>query len=257
LYAAHYGSDDGLRRQNGSANLLKDDSDYEEDDYSFLIDATEIEIGGDDGDDNEELLEVRLKSDDVHVRPSPLKPSTSTKVARDEASTTAVPEQLEPAPAPRSKLATTAEPKRVELSITPIPEDDVTFPIQPSTTTTTKHKKTHVELPPVLSRMAMTRGGTPSAKTPTANQFARNRTVESFQSLESIDSLAESYWDPEDDTTTSHIMTNLAPSSAFFNEHVHFLREQTQPRKVEVVWNGTNEHPENHTGTTTGDRANS
>jgi hypothetical protein len=73
---------------------------------------------------------------------------------------------------------------------------------------------------------------------PPETQFVRNRTQESFQgSLESMDSLAESYWDPDDDA--SHMTpaaANLARSSEFFFEHVRFLRVQTQPRQVEVVW---------------------
>jgi len=70
--------------------------------------------------------------------------------------------------------------------------------------------------------------------------IARSQTLESFQgSLESIDSLVESYWDPDDDS--SH-MEKIIPSllgrqsSEFFNEHVNFLRGKTQPRNVEVVW---------------------
>jgi hypothetical protein len=73
---------------------------------------------------------------------------------------------------------------------------------------------------------------------PPETQFVRTRTQESFQgSLESMDSLAESYWDPEDDA--SHITpatATLARSSEFFFEHVRFLKVQTQPRQVEVVW---------------------
>lgn len=70
-------------------------------------------------------------------------------------------------------------------------------------------------------------------------KFVRSRTQESFQgSLESIDSLVESYWDPEDDAShITPVATNLARSSDFFYEHVRFLRVQTQPRQVEVVWN--------------------
>jgi len=78
---------------------------------------------------------------------------------------------------------------------------------------------------------------------PPSNKFSRNRTLDSFAgSLESIDSLAESYWDPDDASQVTPIMTNLVRSSAFFSEHVHFLRDQTQPRKVEVVFsNPSNE----------------
>jgi hypothetical protein len=70
------------------------------------------------------------------------------------------------------------------------------------------------------------------------SKFVRTRTQDSFQgSLESIDSLVESYWDPEDDAShVTPVATNLARSSEFFYEHVRFLRVQTQPRQVEVVW---------------------
>jgi hypothetical protein len=69
--------------------------------------------------------------------------------------------------------------------------------------------------------------------------FIRTRTVDSFGgSLESIDSLAESYWDPEDDSSLpqSSPSGEVARSREFFHEHVHFLKVQTQPRQVEVVW---------------------
>jgi hypothetical protein len=66
----------------------------------------------------------------------------------------------------------------------------------------------------------------------------RERTKDSFQgSLESIDSLIESYWDPDDvESTVTPVTGNVANFVDFFSEHVHFLRVQTQPRQVEVVW---------------------
>jgi hypothetical protein len=69
----------------------------------------------------------------------------------------------------------------------------------------------------------------------------RDRTKDSFQgSLESIDSLIESYWDPDDvESTITPITGNVAHPVDFFTEHVHFLRIQTQPRQVEVVWTKT------------------
>jgi hypothetical protein len=81
---------------------------------------------------------------------------------------------------------------------------------------------------------AMRTTGTP----PGASPFTRNRTKDSFQgSIESIDSLAESHWDPEDDSSqVTPIANNVAQPIDFFSEHVDFLRVQTQPRKVEVVW---------------------
>ena len=68
--------------------------------------------------------------------------------------------------------------------------------------------------------------------------FIRRRTRDSFQgSLESIDSLIESYWDPEEDVSLSTpLATNTVRSMDFLEEHVDFLKVQTQPRSVEVVW---------------------
>lgn len=59
-------------------------------------------------------------------------------------------------------------------------------------------------------------------------------------SVESLDSLAESYWDPADEH--SELKVNNSPalerarSGEFFHEHLRFLKVQTQPRQVEVVW---------------------
>jgi hypothetical protein len=77
--------------------------------------------------------------------------------------------------------------------------------------------------------------------------FVRHRSNDSFQgSLESLDSLVESYWDPEDDGSMSTpVATNMASaarSMEFFAEHVHFLRVQTKPRKVEIVWSSPPDH---------------
>jgi hypothetical protein len=69
--------------------------------------------------------------------------------------------------------------------------------------------------------------------------FVRNRTVDSFQgSLESIDSLVESYWDPEDETSqATAVASNTIHPTDFFVEHLGFLSVQTQPRQVEIVYN--------------------
>ena len=65
--------------------------------------------------------------------------------------------------------------------------------------------------------------------------FVRHRTKDSFQgSLESIDSLVQSYWDPDEDG--SLVTTNGVQTLDFVEEHVDFLKVQTQPRSVEVVW---------------------
>lgn len=71
---------------------------------------------------------------------------------------------------------------------------------------------------------------------PFADPFFRRRTKDSFQgSLESIDSLIESYWDPgeEDGSLATPVAANTAH---ILEEHVDFLKVQTQPRSVEVVF---------------------
>ncbi|CAB9498635.1 expressed unknown protein [Seminavis robusta] len=62
-------------------------------------------------------------------------------------------------------------------------------------------------------------------------------------SLESLDSLVSSQWDPEDDaSTTTPLVTNISQTTdAFFVEHVKFLQIQTQPRKVEEVYHNEEE----------------
>ena len=78
--------------------------------------------------------------------------------------------------------------------------------------------------------------------TPTKSyDFVRSRTADSFQgSLESMDSLVESYWDPDDDECTESqvtpIATNRIHTLDFLNEHVEFMTDKTQARQVEVVW---------------------
>lgn len=68
--------------------------------------------------------------------------------------------------------------------------------------------------------------------------FTRSLTVDSFQdSIESMDSVAESYWDPEDETSqTTTPASNTGYQPDFLVEHLGFLSAQTQPREVEVVY---------------------
>lgn len=66
------------------------------------------------------------------------------------------------------------------------------------------------------------------------------RTSFSTGSLLSMDSLQDSYWDGDDDN--DEILSHATPTASngvttdFFTEHVSFLRIQTKPRRVEVVW---------------------
>ncbi|KAL7579744.1 hypothetical protein ACA910_021886 [Epithemia clementina (nom. ined.)] len=69
-----------------------------------------------------------------------------------------------------------------------------------------------------------------------SSRFVRNTTQDSKQaSLESLDSLAWSYL--EDESFATPRMANIGePQRDALGEHVHFLRVQTQPRQVELVW---------------------
>ena len=67
--------------------------------------------------------------------------------------------------------------------------------------------------------------------------LVRTRTGQSFQgSLESMDSVAESYWEPEDDESSEKSSDNNLESTEFLEEHFSFLRTKTKAKKVKVVW---------------------
>ena len=68
--------------------------------------------------------------------------------------------------------------------------------------------------------------------------LTRTSTVDSLQdSIESMDSVAESYWDPADETSeTTTPASNTGYKPDFLIEHLGFLSAQTQPREVEVVY---------------------
>ena len=70
--------------------------------------------------------------------------------------------------------------------------------------------------------------------------FSRSRTIDSFQgSLESMDSLVESYWDPDDDMSqTTEVASNSFRPLDFFCQHLSFLT-QTQPRQVAEISSST------------------
>jgi hypothetical protein len=72
-----------------------------------------------------------------------------------------------------------------------------------------------------------------------------NRTVDSFQdSVESMDSVVDSYWDPGDETSqatavasnSSNTLQDAGYPKDFLAEHLNFLSAQTQPRAVELVY---------------------
>jgi hypothetical protein len=71
-----------------------------------------------------------------------------------------------------------------------------------------------------------------------AVSFRRSKRRCSFQSsIESIDSLLESCWDPEDDSSQcTEVVSNSRVQPDFFIEHLDFLSIQTQPRQVQLVY---------------------
>jgi hypothetical protein len=66
----------------------------------------------------------------------------------------------------------------------------------------------------------------------------RDRDADSYQgSLESMDSLTDSYWDPGDnESEATPVANNNTIQADFLDEHVDFLKGNTQPREVQVVW---------------------
>jgi len=79
--------------------------------------------------------------------------------------------------------------------------------------------------------------GTPMQQ-PCRNPLTQSLATASFEdSIESMDSLAESYWEPEDETSqTTTPASNTGYQPDFLVEHLGFLNAQTQPREVEVVY---------------------
>lgn len=69
--------------------------------------------------------------------------------------------------------------------------------------------------------------------------FDRPRTVDSFQdSIESMDSIMDSYWDPDEETSqATELATNVQRHDEFLLEHLNFLSVQTQPQEVELMYN--------------------
>jgi len=71
----------------------------------------------------------------------------------------------------------------------------------------------------------------------------RNWDMDSFQeSIESMDSLVASCWDPEDELSqATAVMSNKRSEgmhqTSFLEQHLSFLSSQTQPREVELVYN--------------------
>lgn len=121
--------------------------------------------------------------------------------------------------------------------------------------------ETVLETPPIKPRPKPTKQkrilpkrGKKKKSKPLTKEFLESyvRSNMSDGSLESIDSLAESYWEPNDidDATSSQVtpirantggrtnktIRTISLDEKFLHYHVHFMRAQTKPREVEVVW---------------------
>lgn len=103
---------------------------------------------------------------------------------------------------------------------------------------------------PIKQKRILSKRGKKKKSKPLTKEFLESyvRSNMSDGSLESIDSLAESYWEPNDidDATSSQVTPIRANTSKkiktisldekYLHYHVHFMRAQTKPREVEVVW---------------------
>jgi hypothetical protein len=94
---------------------------------------------------------------------------------------------------------------------------------------------------PLLNHPSTTYFHGPRAPQNPRYPLTRNTTIDSFQdSIESMDSLVESYWDPDDETSQATAVASntgqYGQQADFLLEHLNFLSVQTQPREVEVVY---------------------
>ena len=65
--------------------------------------------------------------------------------------------------------------------------------------------------------------------------FQRSKTADSFQdSIESMDSVVDSHWDP-DDEDTSQATERHRNGEAYLLQHLNFLAVSTQPQEVELM----------------------
>jgi hypothetical protein len=78
-----------------------------------------------------------------------------------------------------------------------------------------------------------------SATVPKFYSFERGTTIGSLQdSLESMDSVKDSQWDPEDEISqATELATNVRRQDEFLYEHLNFLNVQTQPQEIVLVYN--------------------
>jgi hypothetical protein len=66
--------------------------------------------------------------------------------------------------------------------------------------------------------------------------FQRSKTFDSFQdSIESMDSVMDSHWDPDDEENSHANERHRNPGDAYLLEHLNFLSVSTLPQEVELV----------------------
>lgn len=160
-----------------------------------------------------------------------------------------VPYDEEPIPSELPRIVTVTTPEKNAMAATSPPQVVEHESIEQSSSKSPEViSATQASNIPRVQRQIM---GIARGRKTLQKKIARNQAIDSFQaSLESIDSLAESYWDPDDENSfMTPVVNNSSHQSAFFDEHVRFLKVQTQPREVEVVW--TTDIPVAEAGTTT------
>mmetsp|Transcript_28166 Transcript_28166/g.49924 ORF Transcript_28166/g.49924 Transcript_28166/m.49924 type:complete len:151 (-) Transcript_28166:55-507(-) len=89
---------------------------------------------------------------------------------------------------------------------------------------------------PLVTPLALYFNSHPT-KSQNSYQYAGTLTdADSFQdSLESMDSVMDSHWDPDDQTSQATARVNNVHGDAFLIEHLNFLSVSTEPR-VEVLY---------------------
>ena len=111
-------------------------------------------------------------------------------------------------------------------------------------------EKIDVEIEPEMTEEIVKDNGVPSTplgtplalyfnaqppRTRDSYPFQRSNTADSFQnSIESMDSVIDSHWDP-DDEETSQATVRHGNGEAYLLEHLNFLSVSTQPQEVELM----------------------
>lgn len=183
---------------------------------------------------------IDASSENVEATRSLMRKSISTETPYEEDHSyifEVIPAEHIPEAAPEKYVSSSLKSKPLLQAVAAVPTEPAisTTPLPP--------RPQPIDRPPPIplkkvhsSNVSTSLSRNPSLYEP--DPFTRRRTKDSFQgSLESIDSLVESYWDPEEDVSlTTPIRSNMIQSMDVPEEHVDFLLVRTQPRSVEVVW---------------------